>query len=194
VNKNAHSQSFLSLRSFNNILSVIVALLCLYVILAPLWPQVQYQTQQTPALVDAIEKGDEEEIPDKNTLVIPRMKLQQEIHEGGEWVLNEGVWHTPDTGDPASGSNMVLSGHRFTYGGPAVFYHMDKVQMGDKIVIFWQKQKYEYEVKEIKVVPPTAVDILSQTGESKLTIYTCTPLWSAADRLVVVAELMGDRP
>lgn len=183
-----------SLRQFNNVLSIIVVLLCLYVILAPFWPKVQFQTQQTPALVEAVENGSEEKIPDKNTLVIPRMKLQQEIYEGGEWVLNKGVWHTPNTGSPDSGSNMVLSGHRFTYGGPAVFYHMDKVRKGDKIVIYWQKQKHEYEVKEIKVVPPTAVDILEQSKEAKLTIYTCTPLWSAANRLVVVAEPMGVNP
>lgn len=182
----------ISLRQFNNLLSVVVVALCLYVILAPLWPKVKYQTQPVPPLVQAIDKGEQEVIPDANTLVIPGMKLQQEIHEGGEWVLNKGVWHQSDTGSPSAGGNMVLSGHRFTYGGPAVFYHLDKVKVGDKIAIFWEKKKYEYEVKEVKEVAPTTTEILAHTEKDQLTIYTCTPLLTAKNRLVIVAELMGE--
>lgn len=183
----------ITLRQTNNVLSIVVIGLCLYVILAPFWPQVQYQTQQAPPLVEAIEKGEQpEQIPEKNTLVIPSMKLQQEIHEGGEWMLNKGVWHQTNTGSPSSGGNTVLSGHRFTYGGPAVFYHMDKVKTGDKIVMYWEKQKYEYQVTEIKEVPPTAVEILEPTESSRLTIYTCTPLVTAKNRLVIIAEPIGE--
>lgn len=164
--------------------------LCLYVILAPLWPQVAYQVQQAPPLVRAEEKG-EEIIPDENTLVIPRIKLQQKVLEGGGWLIHKGVWHQSNTGAPDTGSNMVLSGHRFTYGGPAVFYHLDKVKTGDKIIVYWQKQKYQYEVKNIKEVPPTAAEVIAPTDNHQLTIYTCTPLVTAKNRLVIQAEPIG---
>lgn len=183
-----------TLRQFNNGLSLVVIALCLYVIAAPFLPEAAYRFQDAPPLVRAEEGSGPEKIPDANTLVIPRMKLQQEIHEGGEWVLNKGVWHTPDTGNPVDGSNMVLSGHRFTYGGPAVFYHLDKVRKGDMLVVYWEKQRHQYEVTEIKEVPPTAVEILDQTDERRLTIYTCTPLWSAKNRLVIIAEPTGGTP
>lgn len=183
----------ISLRQFNNGLSVVVIALSLYVILAPLWPQAAYQVRPAPALVQAETKNQPpENIPAENTLVIPGMKLQQPIHEGGKWMLNKGVWHQSGTGAPDTGGNMVLSGHRFTYGGPAVFYHLDKVSVGDKIIIYWQKQRFEYEVKAIKEVPPTAVEVIAPTEEPRLTIYTCTPLVTAKNRLVIQAEPIGE--
>lgn len=182
----------ITLRKFNNVLSVLVVLLCLYVIVAPFLPELAYRTQKAPLLV-ASEEGDAPEvIPEENTLVIPRMKLQEKIHEGGQWLLSKGIWHTPQTGSPAAGGNMVLSGHRFTYGGPAVLYHLDKVQEGDKIVIYWEQKRYEYTVHNIFVVPPTQVEIQNQTEEPLLTIYTCTPLVTAKDRLVIQAIPTGE--
>lgn len=169
---------------------MIVIALCLYIILAPFWPQAVYRAEKAPPLVVSEEKGTKEVIPKDNTLVIPSMKLQQTIHEGGKWALNKGIWHTPKTGSPESGGNMVLSGHRFTYGGPAVLYHMDKVKKGDKIIIYWQQKKYEYTVRNILVVPPTRSEIQNQTEEPLLTIYTCTPLITAKNRLVIQAELL----
>lgn len=182
----------ITLRQLNNVLSLIVIGLCLYVILAPLWPKVAYQIQDVPDLVASAKKGEEpEKIPTENTLVIPGMNLQQTLYEGGEEALNKGVWHMPGSGSPETGGNMVLSGHRFTYGGPAVLYHMDKVKEGDKIIVYWQQKKYEYEVKNILVVPPTQVEIQDQTKDPLLTIYTCTPLVTAANRLVIQAEPIG---
>lgn len=182
----------ITLRHFNNVLSLVVIALCLYVILAPLWPKVAYRLQDEPPLVTEIKQGNDrgkkESIPKENTLVIPSMNLQQELHEGGEEALNKGIWRMPGSGSPESGGNMVLSGHRFTYGGPAVLYHMDKVKEGDKIVIFWQQKKHEYFVDKVFVVPPTAVEIQDQTKDPLLTIYTCTPLVTAANRLVIQAK------
>ncbi len=179
----------LTLRQFNNGLSLVVVLICLYIIMAPFWPKVAYQIQDVPELVTSAEKGEEpEKIPTENTLVIPSMKLQQVLYEGGEEALNKGIWHMPGSGSPETGGNMVLSGHRFTYGGPAVLYHMDKVKSGDKIIVYWQKQRYEYQVSRVFVVAPTAVEIQKPTEDPLLTIYTCTPLITAANRLVVQAK------
>lgn len=188
------NKQLVSLRRFNNALSVVVIGLCLYVVLAPLWPQAQFAFQDKPSLVAAEEKGETAPVPEKNTLVIPRLKLQQEIHENAvaEWGLGQGVWRDPHTSNPNLGGNTVLSGHRFTYGGPAVFYHLDKVKSGDKIVVYWDKARHEYTVTEIREVPPTATEILKQSEDKKLTIYTCTPLITAKNRLVIVAEQTGD--
>jgi sortase A len=183
----------LSLRHVNNVLGIIIVALCLYIVLAPFWPKAALLIQKEPPLVAEQKSGSSTEtVPEENTLVIPKLKLQQTIHEGGEWVLNKGVWHTPETGTPLAG-NMVLSGHRFTYGGPAVFYHLDKLQEGDQIVVYWQKQKFTYQVTDTLVVRPTENTVLAPSVSPKLTIYTCTPLWSAKDRLVIQAELLEVR-
>lgn len=183
---------WLTLRRFNNGLSIVVIGLCLYLILAPLWPQAALRLQDAPPLVKAEEAGQPEPIPDKNTLVIPRIKMQQLVHESqtGYPALNLGVWRRPQAGAPGTGKNTVLVGHRFTYGGRAVFYHLDKIKKDDKLILYWNKHKYVYQVDNILVVPPTAGEIEdADVGEERLTIYTCTPLWSAKDRLVIQAGL-----
>lgn len=188
----------ISLRHFNDALTLIVVALCLYVILAPLLPNLSFWwnrsvTHATPPLVAALEDPkNPEPIPDKNMLVVPGLKLEQEIHESRDQsALKKGIWRYPQASAPDEGMNTVLVGHRFTYGGPAVFYHLDKVKVGDQIVVYWQKQKYEYRVEKITEVPPTAVEIQRKdTGKDMLTIYTCTPLVTAKNRLVIQATLV----
>jgi sortase A len=184
-----------TLRQANNILSLVVIGLCVYVIAAPFWPQVTVRVASPPPLVQAEEEDTPPPAPPaENTLVIPRINLQQTIYEGGKWVLSKGIWHPGNTGNPASGGNMVMSGHRFTYGGPAVLYHLDKVQVGDEIVIYWQQQKHTYLVKEVLVVPPTNTTALAATTDARLTIYTCTPLITAKNRLIVIAQPTENTP
>jgi sortase A len=105
--------------------------------------------------------------------------------------LRLGVWHLPYTSTPDKGGNTVLVGHRFTYAGPAVFYHLDKVQVGDDVTMQWQNKTYTYTVTEVKVVPPTETSVEANTKDPQLTIYTCTPLWTAKNRLVIVAKPVG---
>lgn len=69
---------------------------------------------------------------------------------------------------------------------------MDKVKEGDPIIIYWNQKKYVYKAKKIFVVPPTAVEIQDPTEEPTLTIYTCTPLVTAANRLVIQAKLVKE--
>jgi sortase A len=153
-------------------------------------PKVTFPLRGAPPLVAAEAKGGET-IPKGNTLVIPSMKLQQVVWESptGYPALNKGVWHHPQSAVPGRGKNVVLIGHRFTYGGPAVFYHLDRVKKGDRIVLYWQEKKYQYQVERLLVVPPTATEIeKAEVGEERLTIYTCTPLVTARNRLVIQAR------
>ena len=53
----------------------------------------------------------------------------------------------------------------------------------------WEDKEYDYKVTSIREVPPTAIEIEAPTDANIVTLYTCTPLWSAKNRLVVVAEL-----
>lgn len=136
-------------------------------------------------------KSPPENIPKDNTLVIPALNMQEIIQEGPtEATLMKGVWHRPHTSDPSKGSNTVIAGHRFTYRGAAVFYNLDKVKVGDQIVMYWSGKKYQYEVSRTYIVPPTATEIEQPTDEPILTLYTCTPLWTSKSRLVVEAKLM----
>jgi sortase A len=143
-----------------------------------------------------VEGKQPEAIPAENTVVIPRLQLQQTIHENKnpQWGLAKGVWHDPHSSAPDQGKNTVLTGHRFTYAGAAVFYHLDKVQPDDPIVVYWNKKKYTYKVHSIKVAPPTDSSVVAQTDDHTLTIYTCTPLITAKNRLIIIAKPLEETP
>lgn len=189
------------LRRFNNVLSVVIVLLSLYIIVSPFWPNISFWwkslTNSQPALVKANSGPGKsgapaEQIPAETTLVIPSINLQEIIYEGqNEYTLNKGVWRIPQSSTPAKGSNTVLAGHRFTYRGAAVFYHLDKIKPGDLIVIYSGGKKYSYKVSRTYVVPPTAVEIERPTPDARLTLYTCTPLWTSINRLVIEARAGG---
>lgn len=190
-------QSKLQLRHVNHVLSVLVALLALYILIAPFWPQIMWWIRHDSPVKNAISVSVEQAIQTAQTaptetgdwLLIPALNMKEQIHGGGMEALKKGVWHLPYTSSPERGSNTVLVGHRFTYAGQEVFYHLDKVGAGDPIIIKWQGKTYVYTIKNILVVPPTALEVEAPTDQPRLTIYTCTPLLTAKDRLVIQADL-----
>ncbi len=86
---------------------------------------------------------------------------------------------------PGEVGNMAIAGHRTTYGAP--FRHLDSLEEGDHIVIASPKAEYVYVVEEIFVVGKYAWEVIDPTPEPKLTLTTCHPVGSAAERLVVRA-------
>ena len=58
--------------------------------------------------------------------------------------------------------------------------------------MIWEGQDYYYRVRETKVVDDSAVEIQYSTGEPILTLYTCHPVYSTENRLVVVANLITE--
>lgn len=187
-----------TLKKLNDLLSMVVLVAALYIIVFPVLPSVSYwaraATNNHPELVKAARADVEpESIPKENTVVLPSIQLQQKIYEGsGAETLNEGVWRRPHTSIPPNESNTVLVGHRFTYDGPAVFYHLDKIKTGDDVILYWEGKKYEYQVMRVQTVAPSEVAIEADSTEPLLTIYTCTPLWTAENRLVIQARLKGE--
>jgi LPXTG-site transpeptidase (sortase) family protein len=191
-----------SLRRVNNVLTVIVAALALYIALAPVLPEATWWwhhlwSRDNQAIVQVL-KNDKpsKPIPKDNRLVVPRLDMNELINTGTSMYaeLAKGVWLIPNTSTPDKGSNTVMAGHRFTYTNPrGVFYYLDKLQLDDRVTVDWQGKEYTYKVAAIKVVPPTEVSVQDGTPNSMVTLYTCTPLWSPHDRLVVQANLVGER-
>lgn len=129
-----------------------------------------------------------------NEVIVPSMLLDQPILEGAQKdmykILDKGIWRWPLSSTPDRGGNTVILGHRFTYTNPTgVLYHLDKVRIGDTVAVTWNDTKYIYAVTQVQTVPPTDTELVGPTDKPTLTIYTCTPLWSPHNRLVVTAEL-----
>ena len=162
----------------------------LYIMIWPFLPQVSWWAAHSAPIISSPVGGtvEPEPIPTENTLVIPKMDLRRPILEGqAVETVDRGVWRRPQTARPPYAGNTVIVGHRFEYGGQKYFYHLDKLVVGDLIRIYWEGEVYDYSVVTTKVVPSTDIGVEGTSNDRLLTLYTCTPIWSAKDRLVVQA-------
>ena len=162
----------------------------------PLSDEEEATAEETPA---APQTNDSEIIDDvapvygENQLIIPRMGVNAAVFEGEtQEGLRKGLWHIPGSALPGSNGNIVISAHRWLYRppNPKTFYLIDKLEVGDPIYYDYQGVRYTYVVTKTFIVNPEDVHILSQ-DENKLTLFTCTPLFSTANRYVVNAELVS---
>lgn len=131
-----------------------------------------------------------------NRLYIDTIDVDVAIVEGGSEALEQGAWHRkPENGDPAKGGNFVLSAHRFQIGFTpgqtqelSPFYHIDKLQPGDEIVVDWNGKRYHYEVAKKYKVERSAVEIEALSQKAKLTLYSCDLAGEQAGREVIEAR------
>lgn len=124
-------------------------------------------------------------------LQIPKIGVQQAVVEGvGVDDLKKGPGRYPKTRMPGEAGNAAIAGHRTTYGAP--FFRLNELTVGDPITVTTRAGKYRYEVTELKVVLPSNIEVLDETPDARLTLTTCNPRYSAAQRLIVVAKLIGE--
>lgn len=105
--------------------------------------------------------------------------------------LKRGPGHYPGTADPGALGNLVISGHRTTYGAP--FNRLDELRVGAPIVIETKDFFYTYLVTGTTIVAPTALGetdpVPNRPGvkptQRIITLTTCNPKYSAKTRLVV---------
>jgi len=185
-------------------LQIIIFLIGLYLVIYPIVPRLRYyllyqnensypyQSELAPAEDTEVEQ---KSIPAENRLVIPSIHVDMPIVEGSsDKVLDLGVWHRPGTGTPGN-ANMVLTGHRVGYAflpddvkNSTSFYNLDKLQEGDFVILYWGQKEYDYEITGFEIVPPDMMEVESQKVGERLTLYTCHPIGSNAQRLVYYAK------
>jgi sortase A len=139
---------------------------------------------------------------------IPALDFEQIVVEGvGTDELKKGPGHYPDCRPgfekplctpfeevwPGEEGRVIVSGHRTTYGAP--FYDIDKLKRGDRIVTETDWGEYTYEVTTKTIVQPDSPLVVIDTRQDdsrapELVLTTCNPRFSAAERLIVYAELV----
>jgi sortase A len=105
----------------------------------------------------------------------------------GEGALRAGAGHYPTTAVPCAAGNAGIAGHRTTYGQP--FHDVDRLEVGDEIVLETPVGSCRYVVSGYEVVRPSDVQVLDATPAGELTLTTCHPKGSSRQRLVVHATL-----
>jgi sortase A len=110
--------------------------------------------------------------------------------------LQRGPGHYRETDDPWDRRGRVgIAGHRTTYGAP--FWDLDQVEDGDVITLVTEFGTYAYRVTRTKIIQPDQIGVLDPTKRPTLVLTTCTPRFSAAQRLIVYATRIpgrGDAP
>lgn len=111
--------------------------------------------------------------------------------------LAEGVAHAKGTNYPGEIGNIYLFSHStdapwniIRYN--AIFYLLNKLEAGDKIILFYKGRRYDYIVFDKAITPASDTKYLVDSyNKSVLTLQTCDPPGTIINRLIVRAELAG---
>ncbi len=113
--------------------------------------------------------------------------------------LGKGVAHADQTAKPGEptkegNQNVFLFAHSAINPIEArrynsIFYLLRKLEPGDRVIVFYKQKRFDYIVKEKKVVEATDVKYLTDpSSKPLLTLQTCDPPGSSLRRLIITAE------
>jgi len=143
---------------------------------------------------------------EKNIPIIrtsPENLISQEWNELEKQIqtdLQGGVVSYPGTALPGQIGNVFITGHSSYYllasgNYKNVFANLSQLVIGDKVIIYFNSQKYLYQVYDVKVVLPEETNVLNQPDDkSILTLMTCTPTGTALKRLIVTLDQIFPDP
>ena len=123
---------------------------------------------------------------------IPKLARTLYVSDGkivdNRWIISpNGVSYLTTSVVPGRVGNSVIYGHNTAniLGG------LWRVNTGDDIyVVMDNGQIYKYQVSERKEIDPSQVDILNESTDARLTIYTCSGFLDSA-RFVVISQLQS---
>lgn len=170
--------------------------------LLPLEEEKQKRTLQVPNLDLEIAPPDERIIIRSINKNIPVVQISTENLIKRDWgalendiqdALRDGVVHFPGTANPGDEGNVVITGHSSYFPWDPgrfkdVFADLHYVHEGDTVIVYHNQKKYEYVIYEITKVNPDQIEVLTQEGENRLTLITCTPIGTNWRRLIVKAR------
>ena len=115
--------------------------------------------------------------------------------------LRKGPGLYPETALPGQAGNAAIAGHRTTYGAP--FGDLDQLVNGDLIQVQTLYGVFRFRVSEQLIVAPSDIGVIdpklvdantpSKGFIAQVTLTTCNPKYSAAQRLIVKADLEPDQ-
>ena len=147
---------------------------------------VDLEACEEPA-ADLNDYGIEDEII--GVLEIPAMELTMPVSLGAsDTHLAAGAAVLGNTSAPIGGdnTNCVIAGHR-GWRGADYFRHIDKLTVGDEVVITNLWKTLTYTVADIQIIQPHEVEkIKIQSNRDLLTLLTCHPYASGGKQRYVI--------
>ena len=139
-------------------------------------------------------------------LYVPRFgaDYNRSIAEGiGTDVLNSsrsGIGHYPGTQMPGEVGNFALAAHRSANGGGMRL--INELRLGDAISVQTADGYYTSRFRDLEYVAPTAVDVIAPVPHDAeaapvdrfITLTSCNPLLSTAERIIAYGVLESWQP
>lgn len=126
-----------------------------------------------------------------NAPVISNVDVEKE--EIYKEALKKGVAHAKGTALPGEDNNIYLFAHsslNFWQLGKyaTVFNLLRKLERGDRIVLFYQNNMYDYRVEEKRITEGfDTKPLTTQYEKETLTLQTCHPPGTTFKRLIIIA-------
>lgn len=126
-------------------------------------------------------------------LYIPKIRkilaISDGVAIGNRWTISEtGVSYLTPSALPGQVGNSVIYGHNRR----EILGDLPQVKIGDFVwVVLSNGDFVKYQIFEMKEVTPQQVEILTQTSDRRLTIYTCSGFLDQA-RFVVIGRMVGN--
>jgi sortase A len=147
---------------------------------------------ESQALKDAYQHHALHEGDSLTRLIIPKLGVNVVVVEGVSTnALQAGAGHYPATPMPCQDGNMAIAGHRTTYGKP--FANVDRLAPGDQMTLVTPVGSCVYQLSRAPfVVQPTDIQVVANTrGQHNLTLTSCHPRGSAAERIIIRASMVS---
>lgn len=137
------------------------------------------------------------------SVVIPKIEINSKVisdidpynKEEYQKALSLGVVHAKGSAYPNNGGNVFIFAHSTDSSANvtrynAIFYLLDKLEVGGQIYLVYNGKLYEYKVRGKKVINPDEIEYLenSNNKEKTLTLMTCWPAGTTLKRLLVIAQ------
>ncbi len=111
------------------------------------------------------------------------------VVQGDGWEqLKKGVGQHIGSANPGQKGNMVLSAHNDIFG--ELFRDLDRLKVGDEILVSTVTQEFVYRVTGTRIVEPTEVGVMNPTTDATITLISCYPYLIDNQRIVVFGELV----
>ncbi len=119
---------------------------------------------------------------------IPAINVDAPIVQGDGWEqLKKGVGQHIGSANPGQVGNVVLSAHNDVFG--EIFRDLDKLKVGDAIIVYTNQRQYTYIVSDLFIVEPTRVEVMFPTPDPVVTLISCYPYLINNQRIIIRANL-----
>ena len=124
---------------------------------------------------------------------LPRIDERFVIVKGSDPAdLRKGPGTYDGIGLPGTPGTAAIAGHRTTYGAP--FRDLDRLEPGDRVTVAMPYATFTYRVERTRIVEPDDLSVLTRRRYDRLVLSACHPLYSADQRIVVLARLERTEP